>query len=450
MVFSKFRLNIILQVVLIAATTAAFFWTLDQEYMLITSSSLVILWILEIIYLIWYVQRIQRDLIKFITAIKYDDVSISFHKEKKIDKAFQSLYHELNTIIQDISEVRSEKETEHQYFQNTIKHIAIGILAFDETGKIEVCNESALKLLGKHSLKNISDLESVQVGLSKQFTKLKPGNTKLFKLNIDNEIIQLSVKTANFKIKSREIKLLSLQNIKSEIDQSEVDAWQKLIRVLTHEIMNSVSPIKLLSGSLIEMYEENNQVKTIEQIDHSTIENSLLGLKTIRKRSEGLSNFVETYKNLTQIPKPNMTEFAVSDMFEHLKTLFNNDFQEKAIDFSFSCNPQDLILHADEKLIEQVLINLMKNSSEALLNTKNSYLKITAELHDEKPVIKVADNGKGITHEEIDSIFIPFFTTKEKGSGIGLSLSRQIMHLHGGNIMVRSTPEVETIFTLTF
>ncbi|MCB2195658.1 MAG: ATP-binding protein [Bacteroidetes bacterium] len=450
MVYSKFRLNIILQVVLIAATTAAFFWTLDQEYMLITSSSLVILWILEIIYLIWYLQRIQRDLIKFITAIKYNDVSISFHKKKKIDKAFQSLYHELNNIIQDISEVRSEKETEHQYFQNTIKHIAIGILAFDETGKIEVCNESALKLLDKHSLKNISDLESVQVGLSNQFIKLKPGNNKLFKLNIDNEIIQLSVKTANFKIKSREIKLLSLQNIKSEIDQSEVDAWQKLIRVLTHEIMNSVSPIKLLSGSLIEMYEENNQVKTIEQIDHSTIENSLLGLKTIRKRSEGLSNFVETYKNLTQIPKPKMKEFAVSDMFEHLKTLFNKDFQEKAIDFSFSCNPKDLILHADEKLIEQVLINLMKNSSEALLSTKNSYLKITAELHDEKPLIKVSDNGKGITHEEIDNIFIPFFTTKEKGSGIGLSLSRQIMHLHGGNIMVRSTPDVETIFTLTF
>lgn len=450
MVFSKFRLHIILQVVLIAATTAAFFWTLDQEYMLITSSSLVILWILEIIYLIWYLQRIQRDLIKFITAIKYDDVSISFHKEKKIDKAFQSLYHELNNIIQDISEVRSEKETEHQYFQNTIKHIAIGILAFDETGKIEVCNESALKLLGNHSLKNISDLESVQVGLSNQFIKLKPGNTKLFKLNIDNEIIQLSVKTANFKIKTREIKLLSLQNIKSEIDQSEVDAWQKLIRVLTHEIMNSVSPIKLLSGSLIEMYEENKRVKTIEEIDSTTIENSLLGLKTIRKRSEGLSNFVETYKNLTQIPKPKMTDFAVSDMFDHLKTLFKSDFQEKAIDVNFSCNPQNLILHADEKLIEQVLINLMKNSSEALLSTNNSYLKITAELYNEKPVIKVSDNGKGITHEEIDNIFIPFFTTKEKGSGIGLSLSRQIMHLHGGNIVVRSTPNVETIFTLTF
>jgi signal transduction histidine kinase len=198
------------------------------------------------------------------------------------------------------------------------------------------------------------------------------------------------------------------------------------------------------------MYEENNQVKTIEQIDNSTIENSLLGLKTIRKRSEGLSNFVETYKNLTQIPKPNMTEFAVSDMFDHLKTLFNNDFQEKAIGFSFTCNPQDLIVHADEKLIEQVLINLMKNSSEALLSTKNSYLKITAELHNEKPVIKVSDNGKGITHEEIDNIFIPFFTTKDRGSGIGLSLSRQIMHLHGGSISVKSEPNIETIFTLTF
>ncbi len=457
MVFSRFRLYIIVQVVFIAATTAAFFWTLNQEYMLITSSSLVILWILEIIYLIWYLQRIQRDLIKFITAIKYDDVSISFHKEKRVDKAFQSLYHELNNIIQDISEVRSEKESEHHYFQNTIKHIGIGIIAYDKAGKIEICNNAALNLLKLKFLTNISDVNNTQSGLADKFKAIKPGNTKLYKLSIDNEIIQLSVKAAKFKIQSREIKLLSLQNIKSEIDQSEVDAWQKLIRVLTHEIMNSVSPIKLLSGSLIEMFEENNQVKTIEQMDNSTIENSLLGLKTIRKRSEGLSNFVETYKNLTQIPKPKMADFAISDIFEHLETLFKNDFQKKEIHFTFSCNPQNLILHADEKLIEQVLINLIKNSSEALIGTKNSYLQIAAELDHEKPVIRVTDNGKGITHEEIDNIFIPFFTTKENlpdgkagGSGIGLSLSRQIMHLHGGNISVKSEPNIETIFTLTF
>ncbi|MDA3953754.1 MAG: ATP-binding protein [Bacteroidales bacterium] len=450
MKFSRFRISIAIQLILIAATTLSFFWTLDQEYMLITSSSLVILWILQLIYLFWYLQKVNRDIIKFITAIKYDDVSIGFNKDKKVDKSFEQLHYELNKIIHDISEVRSDKEIEHQYFQNTIKHIGTGILTFDESGKIEICNDAALNLLNRHNLKDISELEKTQAGLADSFKELKPGNNKLIKLSIDNEIVQLSVKAANFKIKERKIKLLSLQNIKTEIDQSEVDAWQKLIRVLTHEIMNSVSPIKLLSGSLIEMFEENDKIKTIEEIDNKTIEDSVLGLKTIRKRSMGLSNFVETYKNLTQIPKANFSEFKIINLFDHINTLLKSDLEQKSIDFNYNCTPKDLIVNADEKLIEQVLINLIKNASEALLNCEKPTINLYTELVNDRVLIKISDNGKGISPEVLDNIFIPFFTTKEKGSGIGLSLSRQIMHLHGGNVSVKSKSNVETVFTLHF
>ncbi|PLX17393.1 MAG: ATP-binding protein [Marinilabiliales bacterium] len=449
MAFSKFRVNIIVQVILIAISCLMFFWTLKQEYMLITRSSLVILWILQIVYLIWYLQRVNRDIIKFITAIKYDDVSISFHKKKKIDNAFVDLYNELNQIIQNISEVRFDKESEHQYFQNTIKHIGIGILAYDDVGKIEICNEAVLKLLKVNSLNNIADVNIAQIGLSDKLKGIKPGNNNLIKLNIDNEIIQLSVKAAKFKIKSREIKLLSLQNIKSEIDQSEVDAWQRLIRVLTHEIMNSVSPITLLSGSLIEMFEENEKIKTIEDIYNKTIENSVLGLKTIRKRSDGLSNFVENYKSLTQVPKPHFSEVNVCNLFNHLETLLKSDLNKKNIEINMLCEPS-FTIHADEKLIEQVLINLIKNSLEALSNKQSPRINLCAETLNEQIQIKIEDNGPGMTNEILDNIFIPFFTTKEKGSGIGLSLSRQIMHLHGGTISVKSEPNVATIFTLTF
>jgi nitrogen fixation/metabolism regulation signal transduction histidine kinase len=449
MKFSRFRLHIAFQIVLIALTTLAFFWTIDQEYMLITSSSLVILWILQLVYLFWYLQKVNRDLIKFITAIKYDDVSISFNKEKKVDKSFEQLYSELNQIIHDISEVRSEKEIEHQYFQNTIKHVGTGILAFDEFGKIEICNDAALNLLNRHNLKDITEVEKTKEGLADIFKEIKPGNAKLIKLNIDNEIVQLSVKAAKFKIKDRKVKLLSLQNIKSEIDQSEVVAWQKLIRVLTHEIMNSVSPIKLLSSSLIDMFEENEKIKTIEEINNKTIEDSVLGLKTIRKRSTGLSNFVETYKNVTQIPKANFSEFKVCHLFDHINTLLKNDLEQKSIEFKYNCNPNDIVVNADEKLIEQVLINLIKNASEALENCNKPTIDLDAELINDHILIKVSDNGKGISPEVLDNIFIPFFTTKEKGSGIGLSLSRQIMHLHGGNISVKSKVE-NTVFTLHF
>ena len=450
MVFKRYRFIIIIQVLCIAATTLAFFWTTQQEYMLITSSSLILLWVIQIIYLIWYLQKINRDLLKFIIALRYDDVSISFNKDKNIDPYFKNLYEELNTIISEISTVRSDKESEHQYFQNTVKHINTGIIAFDEKGKVEICNNSALTLLNLSNLNNIIDTEKTQIGLSNTFKNIKTGTTKLLKLVIENDIIQLSIKAADFKIKDRKIKLISLQNIKTEIDQSEVDAWQKLIRVLTHEIMNSVSPIKLLSGSLIEMFEENNKIKTIHEIDNETIENSVLGLKTIRKRSDGLSNFVETYKSLTQIPKAKFSEFKVCHLFNHINTLLINDLQQKSINFEFNCNPEELVLYADEKLVEQVLINLIKNASEAVLNSNNAKIVLEAILENELVQIKVKDNGPGISTEVLDNIFIPFFTTKEKGSGIGLSLSRQIMLLHGGNISVKSDPDKETVFTLTF
>lgn len=450
MEFSRFRLYIIIQVILIAITTTLFIWTLDQEYMLITSSSLIILWILQIIYLIWYLQRVNRDIIKFVTALKYDDVSINFHKNGKADKAFRKLYNELENIIHAISEVRSEKESEHQYFQNTIRHIGIGILAFDENGQIELCNEAALELLNRHRLQNISETDIIQRGIAFKFMQIKPGSTKLIKLDVKNEVVQLAVKAANFKIKSKEIKLLSLQNIKSEIDQSEIEAWQKLIRVLTHEIMNSVSPIKLLTGSLIEMFEQEGKIKTINELDNPTIENSVLGLKTIRKRSAGLSNFVTSYKNLTQIPKPTISRFKITSLFQDIKTLLTNDLNKISADFKTTCTPEDLELNADEKLMEQVIINLIKNALEALEKTKNPQIKLFAEKMNESIQIQVCDNGPGMSSDIIDNIFIPFFTTKEKGSGIGLSLSRQIIHLHGGTISVKSDPEKGTVFTLKF
>lgn len=450
MVFNRYRILIVVQVLLIAATTLAFFWTLDQEYMLITRSSLVLVWVLQIIYLIWYLQKINRELLKFFTALRYDDVSISFDKSKNIDPCFKELYTELNSIINNIKEARSDKESEHQYFQNTVKHIGTGILAFDDNGKIEIFNNAVLDLLSISQIKNIADINKVRPGLSKIIQDIKPGNTKLVKLVVNNEIKQLSIKSARFKIKERNIKLISLQNIKTEIDQSEVQAWQKLIRVLTHEIMNSVSPIKLLSGSLIEMFEEDGKTKHINEIDNTTIENSILGLKTIRKRSDGLSNFVETYKSLTQIPKANFSEFKVCHLFDHINTLLKESLIQKSIQFSATCSSNKLSLCADEKLIEQVLINLIKNASDSISNSENPSINLVAQVVNDQVQIKVIDNGPGISTEVLENIFIPFFTTKEKGSGIGLSLSRQIMHLHGGSISVHSIPNKETVFTLVF
>ncbi|HRW62221.1 MAG TPA: ATP-binding protein [Bacteroidales bacterium] len=447
MIFSRFRFLVIIQVVLLALTPVVFVWTLSKEYMLVTSSSLVIMWLAQIIYLIWYLQKINRDLIKFITSLQYDDVSLSFDKNKA-DKHFSKLYTELNNIIGKISEIRSIRESDYQFFQYTIKHIATGIIAMNSNKKIEICNDAALKILNLKELKNMEGLNTVKPGLSEAFWELNNGRNKLLKLNINNEIVQLSIKAADFKIKNQYIKLFSVQNIKSEIDHSEIDAWQKLIRVLTHEIMNSVSPIKLLSSSMIDTFEETRVGN--KEIGQSTVDETILGLKTILKRSSGLSNFVENYKSLTQISRPKFTNFNVVNMLDQLKTLFNEEFKKQSIQFLLQSDSENIALFGDEKLIEQVLINLIKNSIEAIKETEKPEIKIRVYEADGRINILIADNGQGIKPEFMDNIFTPFFTTKEKGSGIGLSLSRQIMHLHGGNISVKSEPYVETVFRLCF
>lgn len=448
MVFKRFRFAVIFQVILIALTPAAFFWTIDQEFMLITSSSLAILWILQIIYLIWYLQKVNRDLSKFISALKYDDITLSFDKNQLKDPHFKGLYTELTKIISEISDIRSEKESDYHFFINTVKHVSTGILAFDENGKIEIYNQACLDLFNIKTLNNLTDINQVEKGLSDTFQNIKPGKTHLLKLIIHNNIVQLSIKPAIFRIKRREIKLLALQNIKTEIEHSEINAWQKLIRVLTHEIMNSVSPIKLLSKSLIDMYEKDSNSINPSEVNNKTIDDTVLGLKTIKKRSDGLSNFVETYKNLTHIPKADFSSFTIQHLFNHLLNFFKDDFLNKNITFRTTCNPTNLKLIADEKLLEQVLINLIKNASESSNN--NLEIELSAIELNDAVQIQVIDNGKGIPNDLIEHIFTPFFTTKEKGSGIGLSLSRQIMHLHNGSISVQSDLKKGTTFTLKF
>jgi signal transduction histidine kinase len=198
------------------------------------------------------------------------------------------------------------------------------------------------------------------------------------------------------------------------------------------------------------MFEEEGKIKPANKLDDTTIENSVLGLKTIRKRSIGLSKFVETYKSLTQIPKPNFTEIKTNQFFMHIQTLMQDELNNNGIKLKCNTDSQEFVIKADEKLIEQVIINLIKNSVQALSETENPEITIDAIKINEHIQIQVIDNGAGISPEVLDNIFIPFFTTKEKGSGIGLSLSRQIMHLHGGNITVKSEPNVETVFTLIF
>lgn len=447
MTFNRFYISIIIQVILIGLTSNLFVWTNSQEYMLITKYSLVILWIIQLSLLINYINRISKNLSKFLHSLKYNDATIKFDTSR--NHPFRELNESFSEILDAFGKIRIEKEYEYQFFQTSIEHIKIGLIAFNEEGHINLCNRAALDLLGVESLVNISSLKKVKVSLPKMLKQLNANHSEILTLKSADKLLKLSLNATNLKIRNETIKLISIQNITMELEQGEMEAWQKLIRVITHEILNSVSPITLLSSGLINNFEKDGKQIPITKIDKNRIKESLIGLRVIQKRSKGLSAFVEDYRSSMQLPAPKFEQINIQDLFKTMSILFKEEFEQKNILFTYDANEKHTIL-GDTKLIEQLLINLINNAIHFIKNNIDSKIQLIAKSINQQTIILIIDNGQGIESDILDQIFIPFFSTKEKGSGIGLSLSRQIMRMHNGSISVQSIPSKETIFSLKF
>ena len=446
MAFNRFFRVVILQAILLAVTGTIFLWTLMQDYLIITKFTVGIIWLLQIILLIHYLTRTNRGLDNFLQSVKHLDPAKGVTEG---DKSFDLLNLTYNEIIDSIQKVKIEKEAEHHYFQNTIEHVGVGLISFNEDGYTELFNKAARDLFGVESVRNIKELDRLIPGISEQMFSLKQGHFKMIKVISGDEILKLSIRKTVFKIQDKTVNLTSLQNIRTELEEEEIEVWKKLISVLTHEIMNSVSPIKSLTNTVIKMYEKSGVSEANNESEYG--DDILLALKAIQKRSKGLLSFVEIYRNLTKIPKPVFHEIELKNFLHEIIILMDSDLQSSSIVFSTEVRPENLKLAADEKLITQVIINLIKNSVQAINNKKNGKITIKAFLSLPSDIfIQVIDNGTGIPVDLIDKVFIPFFTTKEHGSGIGLSLSRQIMKLHGGTISVSSKPGIETVFSLKF
>ncbi|MCK5280986.1 MAG: hypothetical protein KAK04_20675, partial [Cyclobacteriaceae bacterium] len=324
-----FNVRIVIHSILLAITSAAFIWTLSRDYLLVTRFSLGVLWIFQIVLLIIYVNKTNRDLLLFLRSFEFQDDTLTFNKNKKLP--FKPLYSEFNRIIENFRKVKLEKEMEQQYFQYSIKHVDTGLISIDEQGKVELFNEAAKRLLHLEYVQNIHGFNRIKEGLADQFRNLTPGKQDMVKLVREHEILSLSIRAAEFKLQEKHIKLISLQNIKNELDEQELDSWQKLIRVLTHEIINSVSPITLLSSTLVKMFEEDGKPKKLTDLEEGQIENALKGLQAISKRSKGLSRFVDSYKSLSKIPEPVIGSVSVNELFEHILTLMKKDIESHDI-----------------------------------------------------------------------------------------------------------------------
>jgi nitrogen fixation/metabolism regulation signal transduction histidine kinase len=396
------------------------------------------------------VNKTNADLGKFFSSVQDHDSSVRFSVSTE-NNSFRKLHDSMNHLNMIIHNAKIENERTSHFLQSVVDHVDIGLLSFDMNGKIEIYNRAAKKYLNVQQPRQLTSLKTMNEEIFKTLNTIKPGEEILHKIKIDNTLQSILIKATELKFESNILKLVSFQDITNELDKKELDSWQRLIRVLTHEIMNSISPITSLTSVISGYFKNKGNENPVlpEKINPQIISKTLSGLDTIEETGKGLLDFVDKYRSLTSLPKPNLCKFTVDSLFGKCKLLMESNIPDN-IKIIASVNPKDLAIKADYSQVEQILINLIKNAFEALYNNKNGTIHLKAGYGDRSILIQVEDNGIGISKDIIEDIFVPFYTTKENGSGIGLSLSKQIMQNHNGTISVNSSRGEGAKFTLKF
>jgi two-component system nitrogen regulation sensor histidine kinase NtrY len=448
--FSHFRIGVLIRVIIISLTAFLFVYLVSFNEKYVSAVIVAVAIIFEISELFHFSSVTNKKITRFLESIRYSDFSSSFSYDNKLGKSFRELNTAFNSVADAFRKERAEKEEHLNYLNTVVQHVSTGLLSFDNEGNVGLINSAAKKFLGTPQLRNINEILGVNVTLYKRLRQLNPGEKTLIRVSSD---LNLSIHAAELKLRGHTIKLVAIQNIHSELVSKEVEAWQNLTKVLRHEIMNSITPIASLTGTLNEILAED--LKRINdhscEINDETLDDLEEGLQTIENRSKGLIKFVDAYRDYTSIPKPKFGLIKIDELFEHICKLLKREFMEIGIDFKSNILQDKMEITADRELIEMVLINLLKNAKEALAGREGAKIELTARLDiQQRVLLEVKDNGPGIIPEAQDRIFIPFYTTKKSGSGIGLALSRQIMQLHHGFLSVKSEPNIYTIFSLGF
>ena len=447
MTFKNYDWNLVTRIALLFVTLSASAFLLAQGIYLAMGVVLVVV-IVQVSDLYRFTNKSKEELEQFVESVHYRDFSRHFD-EKNAPVAVQPMRKGFNEINSTFKIITKERETQYQYLQKILELVDTGIISYDsKDGDVMWMNESFKKLLSIPYLKTIHSLEKRDPALYEEINTVKPGETKVSSFTTDKNTFKVLLSATAFQTEGKVYKLVAFQNINEALDETESKAWQKLLSVMTHEIMNSIAPISSLAETL-----KNRLQASIKDLNNNSgsLDDLELGIDTIKRRSEGLLRFAETYRNLNKITNPNLKKIYVRDMFENLHRLMGPTFKQKRIELEIILKDPELMLEADTGLIEQVLINLVLNAAEAVKEAASPRIQLSAYITPQnKVVIKVADNGIGIPPDILDKIFIPFFSTRKTGSGIGLSLCKQIMMLHKGTIKVQSVPGEGTAFSLFF
>lgn len=451
MTLRSFRLNIIVRVVVLFALVLALVLVLLNTQWRATPLVCVILIAISVANLIYYVERTNRDLSQFLDSIYYQDFATTVFPKQQ-GRSFQQLAHAYDLIIQSFRRITYQKEEYLSLLEAVVDRLQVGILCIDDNDNIRLLNTMAKKLFKTPHIHHLDGLQRVDPLVYNCVTRLIPGEQQLLSATIKGDKVSLAVNNGEFRVGDSNYRLYSFQNIRDELEQKEADAWQKLIRVLSHEIMNSATPILSLSTSIKRMLTEaNERYENLATLPVDRRQDLLRSLDSIESRSKGLINFVDAYRGLTHIPEPQIVSADLNQVVHKAVQLMEPALNEAGIDIAIKTVGKELPVRVDPQQIEQVLINLIQNVIEARPQDRPARITLATYTNSlGRPTATVEDNGCGIAEENLANIFMPFYTTKAQGTGVGLSISRQILFMNRGLLTAESTAGEGSRFILEF
>lgn len=397
--------------------------------------------------LVAYLNRFNRRILRFLEAMQDDD-SMSSFPEHSGSTEQQLLSATFNQINERITRNKLESRQQEFYYKMLLEQIPDGIISWDESGQIQTINPAASRLLNRDYIRYKDQLEQMWPNLAQIIDNASLNGNTLMKINHGEQVRQLAVSYKRITQNGETLFILTLKDIARELSEKETESWDKLTHILTHEIMNSIAPIVSLSGTILSYFEQKGVAKPREEITDLVLSKTIRGLSTVKNQGQSLMRFTDSYRRLSYLQAPVIKPFPIGRLTENLRLLLQSDLAQQGIDLSVALSSPDLVMEADEEMLSQVLINLLRNAMQALEETTGGIIRLEASQAGEKIQIDIKDNGPGIPKELLDDIFVPFFTTKSSGSGIGLSLSRQIIRMHGGELSATSVPFRETCFRI--
>lgn len=450
MAFRRFSIQLILRVLFVGIAASATTWLLVTPGL----HGLTLLCALVLVILtaeFWrYVSRTNREITRFLDAARHADFSQRFSFEN-VGAGFEEMAEAFSDILDKLAAVRSDQEIRLRRLRALVEHTPVPLLVIHGDNSVTLQNNSARRLFGSENVTKLSDLRRFGVGFHAAIDESVPGHRELVSFSVEDVEYKLTLSTSENLVAGEVVRLVSLQDIQGEIDETQAEAWQELVLVLTHEIVNSITPVHSLAATAAEVVEEIS-ARTASDAD---IADDLADLRdavhTLEKRSENLMEFVGSYRQLTRLAPPEKTRISIRQLFDSVTKLVVAEWPESRETLTCFVTPEGLDVYADQVLLEPVLLNLLRNAHHATSSVLQPRIEMRARLNSRgNVVVEVSDNGPGVPENLAQKIFVPFFTTKEQGSGVGLALSRQVMTAHGGFIQLARTEGGGARFSLTF